>query len=56
MHIGSWDAEAPNIEKVHNHIRSLGKELSGKHHEIYMSDPKRTPPEKYKTVVRQPFK
>ena len=56
MHIGPYDQETENIQKVVKHIRSLGKKVSGKHHEIYLSDPGRVPPEKMKTVVRLPFK
>ncbi|HVO77513.1 MAG TPA: GyrI-like domain-containing protein [Methanomassiliicoccales archaeon] len=56
MHIGRYDQETQNIEKIVKHIHSLGKKVSGKHHEIYLSDPSRVPPEKMKTVVRLPFK
>ncbi|MDD1770557.1 MAG: GyrI-like domain-containing protein [Methanomassiliicoccales archaeon] len=56
MHIGPYDKEGPNIEKVHKVILSLGKKPNGKHHEIYMSDMRKTPPEKWKTVIRQPFR
>jgi hypothetical protein len=56
MHIGPYDEEGPNIEKIHKLILSLGKKPSGKHHEIYLSDPGRVPSDKCKTVVRQPFK
>jgi len=56
MHIGPYSAEGPNIEKLHNFIKENGYELRGKHHEIYLSDPRRTAPEKWKTVIRQPIK
>lgn len=56
MHIGPFSEEGPTIEKVHDHIRSNGFELEGKHHEIYLSDIRRAAPEKWKTVVRQPYK
>lgn len=55
MHIGPYAEEAPTIEKLHEFIAAQGSTLSGKHHEIYLSDPNRTAPEKLKTVVRQPF-
>ncbi|MBL8131065.1 MAG: GyrI-like domain-containing protein [Anaerolineae bacterium] len=55
MHIGPYDAEGPTIARLHDHIARNGWALSGKHHEIYLSDPRRTPPEKMKTVLRQPF-
>jgi hypothetical protein len=59
LHIGSYSAEGPTIEKLHNFIRDNGYEFEGlveKHHEIYLSDPRRTPEEKLKTVIRQPVK
>lgn len=55
MHIGPYAAEAPTIEKIHKFIADNGYRLRGKHHEIYLSDPRRTPPEKIKTVIRQPI-
>jgi hypothetical protein len=55
MHIGSYSAEAPTIEKLHNFIHSSGYNRSGKHHEIYLSDPRKAAPEKLKTVIRQPI-
>lgn len=56
MHIGPFSEEGPNIIKLHEHIVASGGELSGKHHEIYLSDMRKTAPEKLKTVLRQPFK
>ncbi len=55
MHIGPFSEEGPTIKKVHDHIRSNGFELNGKHHEIYLSDIRRAAPEKWKTIVRQPY-
>lgn len=56
MHIGPYAGEAPTIEKLHTWIDDNGWLKSGKHHEIYISDPNRTAPEKMKTVIRQPVK
>lgn len=56
MHIGPYSTEAPNIQKMHAAIKAAGHELSGKHHEIYLSNPQKTAPEKLKTVLRQPMK
>jgi hypothetical protein len=56
MHIGPFSAEAANIQRIHAAIKTSGHELSGKHHEIYLSDPSKTAPEKLKTVLRQPMK
>jgi hypothetical protein len=56
MHIGPYSAEGPNIQKLHHKIVEIGGKLSGKHHEIYLSDPRRVTPDKMKTVVRQPYR
>ena len=55
MHIGPYAAERPTIERLHHFIQDSGYERIGKHHEIYLSDPGRTAPDKLKTVVRQPM-
>ena len=54
MHIGPYSEEAPTIEKLHTFAREKGHQLRGKHHEIYLSDPRRTAPDRLKTVIRQP--
>lgn len=56
MHIGPFSEEGPNIAKVHDFIEAGGHKLSGKHHEIYLSDIRKAAPEKWKTVIRQPMK
>lgn len=55
MHIGPYADEALNIAKVHQAIVDNGDQLRGKHHEIYLSDPRRVAPEKLKTIIRQPY-
>mgnify|MGYP000966789839 CR=1 FL=1 len=54
MHIGPYSAEGPNIARMHAFIHENGYKVNGKHHEIYLSDVRRTAPEKLKTVLRQP--
>jgi hypothetical protein len=54
LHLGLWAEEAPTIERLHAFAREQGYRLRGKHHEIYLSDPRRTAPDKIKTVIRQP--
>jgi hypothetical protein len=54
LHIGPFSAEGPTIERVHDFIAEQGRNRSGKHHEIYLSDLRRAAPEKWKTIVRQP--
>jgi hypothetical protein len=56
LYLGPFADEGPTIQRIHDFIHAAGKELSGKHHEIYLSDPRRTAPEKLKTIVRQPMK
>ena len=57
MHIGSYDDEGPVLAKMHNEfIPENGFVENGKHHEIYLSDPRRVAPEKLKTVLRQPVR
>ena len=55
MHIGPFSEEGPNIRRIHNRISELGGKLTGKHHEIYLSDFRRVAPAKMKTVLRQPY-
>jgi len=54
LHVGPYSAEPPTIERLHAAIASAGLRPRGRHHEIYISDPNRTAPERLKTVIRQP--
>lgn len=61
MHIGPYSMEGPTVEKLHNFIKEKGYDFKGnmpdqKHHEIYLSDIRRTKPERLKTIIRQPVK
>lgn len=57
MHMGSYDDEGPVLAAMHqDFIPSQGCVENGKHHEIYLSDPRRVAPEKLKTVLRQPVR
>lgn len=55
MHIGPFSEEGPTVEKIHAFIEEHGRQKRGKHHEIYISDMRRTPAERWKTVIRQPI-
>ena len=55
MYFGPYKDEGPTIARLHAFIHEQGGELSGKHHEIYIGDPRRAAPEKLKTVIRQPM-
>ena len=57
MHIGPHEDEGPTIAKIHNQfIPDQGLIENGHHHEIYNGDPRKTAPEKLRTVLRQPVK
>lgn len=55
LYIGPYSAEGPTIEKIHNFVKEKGYKLAGKHHEIYLSDPRKTASERLKTILRQPI-
>ena len=55
LHVGSYDDEAPVLQQLHKEVipaRSLRE--TDRHHEIYLSDPRRVAPEKLRTILRQP--
>ena len=56
LHLGPFSEEGPVIERMHEYAINQGYVLHKKHHEIYLSDPRRTTPEKLRTVIRQPIK
>jgi hypothetical protein len=55
LHVGPYAAEGPTIERLHAYIRDQGFVLDGRHHEIYLGDPRRAAPEKLRTIIRQPY-
>jgi hypothetical protein len=58
LHVGPYAAEAPTIVRLHGFIRERGFTFDGhrhKHHEIYLGDPRRSAPEKLRTIIRQPY-
>jgi hypothetical protein len=54
MYIGPYSDELPTIQGLHAFIAEQGYEPTGKHHEIYLGDPRRSAPEKLRTIIRQP--
>ena len=54
MHIGPYSAEPASIAKMGAYAREHGFRLVGKHHEIYLGDPRRAAPSKLKTILRHP--
>jgi hypothetical protein len=55
LYTGPFADEMPTIERLHDYILAQGGALTGKHHEIYLSDFNRTAPEKLRTILRQPL-
>lgn len=55
MYFGPYAEEGPTIASLHKFAHDQGYFLQGKHHEIYLSDPRRVAPEKNKTILRQPL-
>ncbi|MGH3651399.1 GyrI-like domain-containing protein [Glutamicibacter sp.] len=55
LHIGPYDAEAEILAAMHHEfIPGHGLRMTGKHHEIYLGDPRKVAPEKLRTILRQP--
>jgi hypothetical protein len=55
LHVGPFSDEAPTVERLHAYIEENGYALRGAHHEIYLTDPRRIKPERWRTVIRQPI-
>lgn len=57
LHIGSYDDEGPSLARLHDELMpARGLTFAGPHHEIYLSDPRKTAPAKLRTILRQPVK
>ena len=60
MHLGSYDNEPATVQLMNDFAEAQGYQIAiddvRRHHEIYLSDPRRTVPEKLKTVIRHPIK
>jgi len=57
LHVGSFDDEGPVLAEMHDTvIPARGLEMTGVHHEIYLSDPRRAAPERLRTILRQPVR
>jgi hypothetical protein len=55
LHVGPYDAEAGTIARLHDAIAARGYRIHGRHHEIYVGDPRRSAPSRLRTVIRQPI-
>ena len=56
LHVGPYAAEAPTMDAMLAFAKEQGLRFTGRHHEIYLSDPRRVKPEKLKTILRHPVK
>ena len=57
LHVGPYDEEGPLLARLHGELMpARGYDFDGPHHEIYLSDPRRTPPAKLRTILRQPVR
>ena len=54
LHVGPYTAEAPTLHAMREFAEAHGLALRGLHHEIYISDPRRTTPQKLRTILRHP--
>ncbi len=54
MYVGPYAGERATIEMMHTWMAANGYRSRGRHHELYLSDPNRTAPEKLKTILRIP--
>ena len=54
LHVGPYAAEGPSIARLHQAIAAAGYRPRGRHHEIYLGDPRRSAPEKLRTIIRHP--
>lgn len=55
LHVGPFTEEGPTIQRVHDFIEGRSA-LTGKHHEIHLSDIRRADPSRWKTIIRQPMR
>jgi hypothetical protein len=55
MHVGPYSEEPRTVERMRNFALEQGYVARGKHHEIYLGDPRRAKPEKLRTILRQPI-
>lgn len=56
LHVGPFEKEPETLQKIENFIQEKGLRKNRLHHEIYLSDFRLTPPEKLKTIIREPIK
>jgi hypothetical protein len=55
LHVGPYSTEGRSVATLHAAIRAAGYRPCGRHHEIYLGDPRRSAPERLRTILRQPM-
>lgn len=56
LHVGPYNMEHETIAVMSAFAQKKQLAFSGKHHEVYLSDPRRVPPERLKTILRHPVR
>ena len=56
LHVGPYADEGATVARLHEAIAAHGCEPTGKHHEIYLGDPRRVAPERLRTIIRHPMR
>ena len=56
LHVGPYEKEPETIAVMKDFAAAEGFEFHGRHHEVYLSDPRRVPPERLKTILRMPVR
>lgn len=56
LHVGPFDTEPESLAKIQDFCKEHGLHKNGEHHEIYLSDFRKTAPEKLKTILREPVR
>jgi hypothetical protein len=54
LHLGPYAAERPSIERLHAAVAAAGLALRGRHHELYLGDPRTSAPDRLRTILRHP--
>jgi hypothetical protein len=56
LHVGPYDREHESLGRMEEFARAKGVRLAGRHHEIYLSDPRRVAPGRLRTILRRPVR
>ncbi len=54
LHVGPYNREESDLKRLQDYAREHGLKVNGPHHEVYLSDPERTAPERLRTILRAP--